>query len=31
MWGVDSQLLDKSIYRYAPATDSWAKTVVLNA
>ncbi|HEX5941585.1 MAG TPA: hypothetical protein VFY66_04875, partial [Anaerolineales bacterium] len=31
VWGVDSQLLDKSIYRYAPATDSWAKTVVLNA
>jgi hypothetical protein len=31
IWGVDSQLLDKSIYRYAPATDSWAKTVVLNA
>jgi N-acetylneuraminic acid mutarotase len=31
IWGIDSQLLDKSVYRYAPATDSWAKTFVLNA
>ena len=31
IWGVDSQLLDTSIYRYAPATDSWARTVSLNA
>jgi N-acetylneuraminic acid mutarotase len=31
VWGVDSQLLDTSIYRYAPATDSWARTVSLNA
>jgi N-acetylneuraminic acid mutarotase len=31
VWGVDSQLLDTSIYRYAPATDSWARTFVLGA
>lgn len=31
VWGVDSQLLDTSIYRYAPATDSWGRTVALNA
>jgi N-acetylneuraminic acid mutarotase len=31
VWGVDSQLLDTSIYRYAPATDSWARTFLLGA
>jgi N-acetylneuraminic acid mutarotase len=31
IWGIDSQLMDTSIYRYAPATDSWARTVALNA
>jgi N-acetylneuraminic acid mutarotase len=31
IWGIDSQLMDTSIYRYAPATDSWARTVAINA
>ena len=31
IWGIDSQLMDTSIYRYAPATDSWARTFVLGA
>jgi N-acetylneuraminic acid mutarotase len=31
IWGVDSQLMDTSIYRYAPATDSWARTFLLGA
>ncbi len=31
IWGIDSQLMDTSIYRYVPATDSWAQTVALNA
>ncbi len=31
VWGVDSEMLDKSVYRYHPATDSWSSVLSLNA